>query len=281
VIGDEKIEVDSVEFDYRGSRILTVCGDGTAKLWDADASKVLYELRAETGAVQSASFSRDGSRLLTTHAGGAARLWSADNGEPLLEASVGERVTPRAALSPDGSRLAYASGSGDITVLDTASKSSPAHISGAGEINSIVFGPRGERILIGSDDREVRLFDLAQNRLLGIIEGHSPSFSPKGDRLLTVDGANLKIWSTSTFKLLSVLRGHTNKVFSADFDPTGRSIVSVAQGESPRLWNVGPDERNAESILAEVGGRLRWRLEEGNLVPASGTGEPSLQEQSE
>lgn len=231
--------------------------------------------------MRSASFSRDGSRLLTTHAGGAARLWSAENGELLLEASVDERITPCAALSPDGSRLAYASGSGNTTVLDTGSVSSPAHIPGAGEINSIVFGPRGERILIGSDDREVRLFDLAQNRLLGIIEGHSPSFSPDGDRLLTVDGANLKIWSTRTCKLLNVLRGHTNKVFSADFDSTERSIVSVARGESPRLWNVGPDERDAESILSDVGGRLRWRLEDGNLVPANGTGEPSLQEQSE
>ena len=74
--------VTSGVFSPDGRRVLTASGDNTARLWEAESSKLLATFQGHTDGVTSAVFSPDGRRVLTASRDNTARLW------PVLPAGV-------------------------------------------------------------------------------------------------------------------------------------------------------------------------------------------------
>src|SRR5262249_6580358 len=93
----------AVRISPDGTRIVTLPGDRTARVWDAATGREVFALRGHGSEVNSACFSPDGTRILTAGHDGTARLWDATSGAELqvLRGHVG-RVTV-ASFSPDGS----------------------------------------------------------------------------------------------------------------------------------------------------------------------------------
>jgi len=69
--------VHSASFSPDGSRILTVLGDDTARLWDLEGREIAV-LRGPGGAVSEAVYSARGDRIVTTAQDGTIRVWLAD-----------------------------------------------------------------------------------------------------------------------------------------------------------------------------------------------------------
>jgi hypothetical protein len=78
-------------------------------------------------------------------------------------------------------------------------------------VYSVVFSPDGTRLLSGSEDHTMRLWDIASGRLIRTFEGHSGSiqsvgFSKDGLRVLSASkDTTLKVWNTESGKLLITL----------------------------------------------------------------------------
>ena len=70
-------------------------------------------------------------------------------------------------------------------------------------VNSVAFSPGGSRIVSGSSDETIRLWDAA-----------------------TGDGIG------------KPLEGHSSSVFSVAFSPDGSRIVSGSEGSTIRLWDA-------------------------------------------
>src|SRR5262245_15881730 len=70
----------------------------------------------------------------------------------------------------------------------------------AGWINSVAFSPDGARILSGSADRKIKLWDAASGALIRTFVGHSDevnsvAFSPDGARILSGSAdRKIKLW---------------------------------------------------------------------------------------
>ena len=77
-------------------------------------------------------------------------------------------------------------------------------------MSSVAFSPDGNRIVSGSDDKTVRLWDAATGQ-------------PVGDPLT----------------------GHTDTVYSVAFSPDGTRIVSGSDDKTVRLWPAYPDAASA------------------------------------
>ena len=117
----------------------------------------------------------------------------------------------------------------------------PEHLT---NILSIAFSPDGQLLATGDASGEIRLWQIANHKLLLICKGHagwihSISFSP--DSKLLSSGSSdqtIKLWNVSDGKCLKTFSGHNQRVRSVAFSPDGRTLVSSSSDYSIRLWDV-------------------------------------------
>jgi len=102
----------------------------------------------------------------------------------------------------------------------------------------VSFSPDGKRIVSGSFDKTVKVWDAQTGQETFILRGHlryvtSVSFSPNGKWIVSgsID-KTLKVWNAQTGRHpVSVqetltLKGHSGAVTSVSFSPDGKRIVS-------------------------------------------------------
>ncbi|KAG9090935.1 hypothetical protein FS749_000190 [Ceratobasidium sp. UAMH 11750] len=121
------------------------------------------------------------------------------------------------------------------------------HVIHTGEaINSISVSPDGRRIVSGSSDKTVRIWDAHTGAaVLGPLQGHSGSvwsvaFSSDGLRIASgSDDKTVRIWDAQTgAALLDPLRGHSNSVTSVVFSSDSRCIASGSSDKTVRIWDA-------------------------------------------
>jgi WD40 repeat protein len=110
--------------------------------------------------------------------------------------------------------------------------------------NSAAFSPDGRRIVSGSDDQTVRVWDASTGAQLQLLRGHtddvlSVAFSPDGSRILS-SGADdtARVWDASTGASIAVMRGDTDWLRHAAFSPDGKHVVSASDDKSVRVWDA-------------------------------------------
>ncbi|KAH8828882.1 hypothetical protein DL96DRAFT_1413676, partial [Flagelloscypha sp. PMI_526] len=111
-------------------------------------------------------------------------------------------------------------------------------------IKSVAFSPDGARIVSGSDDNNVHIWDAHSGRKLSELKGHqhcvfSVAFSPDGIRIVSGSWDNsVRIWDAQSGQQLAKLDGHQDHVHSVAFSPDGALIVSGSKDESVRIWDA-------------------------------------------
>ena len=117
-------------------------------------------------------------------------------------------------------------------------------------IYSVTFSTDGTRIISGSDDNSVRVWDASTGAELKVLEGHthfvwSVAFSADGTRIVSGSAdKSVRVWDASTGAELKVLEGHTNIVWSVAFSTDGTRIVSGSGDESVRVWDALTDRKS-------------------------------------
>ncbi|KAE9393321.1 WD40 repeat-like protein, partial [Gymnopus androsaceus JB14] len=113
-------------------------------------------------------------------------------------------------------------------------------------VNSVAFSPDGTRIVSGSHDLTVRIWNAETGMIIGEpLEGHTGSvtsvaFSPDGKKI--VSGSNdqtVRIWNAESRMMIGEpLEGHTVAVDSVAFSPDGQRIVSGSGDQTVCIWNA-------------------------------------------
>ncbi|CAG7845863.1 Uncharacterized WD repeat-containing protein alr2800, partial [Serendipita indica DSM 11827] len=289
--------VRSVAFSPDGQRIVSGSDDRTVRLWDVETgAQIGSPLEGHTHYVRSVAFSPDGQRIVSGSDDRTVRLWDVETGAQIgspLEGHTGS--VNSVAFSPDGQRIV--SGSSDRTVrlwdVETGAQiGSPleghtgwkrAHrldprlkdIQAA--VMSVAFSPDGQRIVSGSSDRTVRLWDVETGAQIGSpLEGHTDSvrsvaFSPDGQRIVSgSDDRTVRLWDVETgAQIGSPLEGHTDYVWSVAFSPDGQRIVSGSSDRTDIHYvhsvAFSPDGQRIVSGSSDRTVRL-WDVETGAQI---------------
>jgi WD40 repeat protein/tRNA A-37 threonylcarbamoyl transferase component Bud32 len=216
--------VRALAFHPDGRRLVSGSLDGTVKVWDTVTSRPIA-LRGHSNPVFSVGFGDDDRHVVSKSDDLTIKHWDLDTveedraipprerGGPPIPANGGGPPPSRSRLSPDGKLLAEVKGL-DVEVRRTASGTVAFTLEGhTSEILDVVFSPDGTRIATASNDRTIKLWDVAT-----------------GLEALT-------------------LRGHTAGVFCVAFSPDGKRLASGGMDNLVLVWDATP---LPEAVLTEA-----------------------------
>lgn len=210
--------------------------------------------------------SADGT-IVWVRRGDQVTAYDGDTREVLGDVPVRAR---RIATSIDGSRLALVTPEGRVEMW---SRGPPGGKEGAqpggqpreivagltlrghsGPVHGVTFSPDGARIVSGSNDETLRVWDAKTGAPIGMpLRGHtaavlSVAFSPDGSRIVSGSSdRTLRLWDGNSGRPVgAALRGHTWEVWNAAFSPDGLLIASVGRDGTLRRWDARTGKATGE-----------------------------------
>ncbi len=160
--------------------------------------------------------------------------------EKRLAATLGARPAEQARAEPK-----------DVPILQLDTGGHMARITG------IAFTPDGRQLVSASDDKTIRLWDLASGKTVRTIRGDSAPgqagkvfamvLSPDGKWLAAggwlpgtrEESDAIRLYEFASGKLVALLKGHTNVVNGLAFSPDGSRLISGSQDKTAILWDTG------------------------------------------
>lgn len=114
-----------------------------------------------------------------------------------------------------------------------------------GRVTSVAFFPDGRRVVSGSHDHTVRIWDAESGYPLKTLSGHTAlvsgvSVSHDGQHIAScAHDRTIRLWHAETGVLVREFRGHKGEVLGVAFSPDARRLASVSEDGSARIWDSG------------------------------------------
>ncbi|PVF93218.1 WD40 repeat-like protein [Serendipita vermifera] len=219
--------------------------DGTVALLNPETCSSCGSRRMD-GAAAKVIFSYDGRKLIGGDWKGKVYIWDVETDIALHVLDAHEDHIYWLAVCAD--RTTLASGGLDrkgirLWNIHTGKELCSPLVTHTGGIWGLAFSKKGRRLVSGSTDRTIRVWNLWQ------------------------DGSNV---STDSYPLI----GHTDRLHFVEVSPDGSKVVSVAEDATIRLWQLGDDlDVDAAPAVPEEGRLERMQYSrDGKVVLCSFSG---------
>ncbi|HMU46591.1 MAG TPA: caspase family protein [Chitinophagaceae bacterium] len=248
------------QFSPDGRKVVTTSRDKTAKIWDANSGKLLYDLNGHLNWVFTAHFSPDGKKIVTASKDNTAIIWDAGNGVLLhvLKEHTGEVFS--AWFSPDGKKIVTASADNTAKIWDAVTGKLLHTLKGHTDwVLSARFSFDGKKIVTASYDNTAKIWDTQSGSLYKNLIGHTghinvAQFSNNGNKIITAsDDSTGKIWDAVSGTLLFTLRAHTDSVVHGEFSPDDKIVVTASKDKTAKIWDAVTGE-----LLHDLTGHKDW-----------------------
>ncbi len=209
------------------------------RLWDVETGREIRQFKGHSGPVNSVAFAPDGRYVLSGSGGrhggdgvfvetddNTVRLWDAETGRELCRFNPGQRVAS-VAFTPDGRFIVSGGGDGppDLRLWELPE---PLRRTAAPQTSA-----KGA-LAVPEILNEVRRFEGSHASAITCI-----AISTDGRRLLSgSNDATVRLWDVETAEEIRPFLGHTEAVYCVAYSPDGRYALSGGRDRSMRLWDV-------------------------------------------
>jgi WD40 repeat protein/tetratricopeptide (TPR) repeat protein len=235
---DSELRARPAAFSPDGQRVLTICQDRCARIWDIATGKQTGPAFAHAAELVQASFSADGERVLTASVDGMARVWKTKTGEPMTPFLKHGSAVRGASVSADGKYALTFGEYRSVRVWDVSkSEATGPALRHAEAVNNAVFSPDGRHVLTTCEDGTVRLWDYrtAEEILPSLRHGEPiryAAFNAGGDSVLTLAGRMVRVWDLTSGEAVGWVERSENHHAPPElevFSPDGKRALRVTE----------------------------------------------------
>jgi WD40 repeat protein len=278
--------ISALAFSPDGKLLVTGGHDQAIHFWDLTTGKSVRDLAAEEP-VASLVFAENGRTLVSGSAYGSLRVWQISNGKELRQIEAHRGAINGLVLGPDGKTVASCGQDKLVRVWNLAQEANPnftpyawlgvpwgqnrglvplaqglqqiqlgreiLQLAGhTEEVTCAVFAAAGKRLISGSLDRSLRVWDLAGGKLLGVVEGglgpvRCLALAQDGGLLASGDGnSTIRLWQNFLFRSAkehpfaerrsTFAGGHRGLVQFCAFTDHGDELVTTGKDRTIRSW---------------------------------------------
>ncbi len=259
--------VRGIAYSPEGRRIASASFDETIRVWDTGTGDCLKVIKGHEGPVHCVTFTKDGKKIASSSRDNTIRIWEWETGRCLKILKGHTNWIESIALSPDDTQIV--SGSDDNTIriwnaipADSVAASLGNWFKEAGslfkssadcikvfqghenKVNSVCFSPDGTKILSGSSDKTIRIWNVETGENIRTFLGHEDyinavAFSPCGKKIASASqDKTICLWDLQGDIPALIPKEHHDTVTDVSFDKAHKILASSSQDKTIRLWEL-------------------------------------------
>ncbi len=222
------------------STLVTAHGDGTIKTWQLADRKPLASFAAGAP-IERFALTADGKTALVGCADKSIRQFALAGGTAGPVAANLPAAVRGIAWSADGQKFAATLADGAIRVYATAGELLEDFDLGATVPSGVAFTPDGKSVIVGADDRQVRVTKLLALRKIAASPQPLTSVAFSIDATTVATGGRDKsvgLWNVASGAAVRACAGAADAVTSVAISPDGQKVLATARDKQLRVWTL-------------------------------------------
>jgi len=250
--GEESVWI--IALSPNGKTIASGGSNGKVRLWDVETEKVVARWTGHTERTGSLCWSVDGERVVSGSRDGTIRVWDVESGDTVLgPIKTGHRVVFAVIYSPDTTKIATGGYREDaLKIWDAKTGNLLSTIKLDCPVWSLAWTSDQKKIVTGSEEGSIRIFDTDTCQQIAILEGHKYTVRSlslfQNDRFLASgsDDETARLWNLDTNLPVGSPIQHQAYVYSAAISADGKQLVTGCADAKAYVWDI-------HTILKDVG----------------------------